>query len=302
MDDKRKTEQYRRSLLTVESDYQTDVLTIMDKARLLLVDTLSSRVLKSFNLIKSVRGAVADLKSGVDGLSERYFSRIGDVSSSYARNQFDIISDYYDVSFSQALDDTDDEVEEQEDNFFGASTLWIDALETSMIAEIIHLQSEDEDTEAVIARLVAADIEDGRASVWRNGENSMKLASSRNIWIASGAILLALYLAGQKQSGQTWYKQAVATLDWKTTNCCKYVHGQLQPLEKPFTLVGTPRFRDKMQQPPFHLNCRTATAAWIEPFSQLGIGTGEVWSAARSELGVQNIERYRGVKPKKKRK
>jgi hypothetical protein len=57
-----------------------------------------------------------------------------------------------------------------------------------------------------------------------------------------------------------YLRQAVAAIDAKTTDCCLRVHGQTAPLNGMFTLTGTPRFADRMPYPPFHWNCRTATA------------------------------------------
>lgn len=66
-----------------------------------------------------------------------------------------------------------------------------------------------------------------------------------------------------EQAGQqaTQYgKQAVAAIDNRTTECCLKVHGQIVPVSGKFHLTGTPRFADDMNAPPFHWNCRTATA------------------------------------------
>lgn len=55
-------------------------------------------------------------------------------------------------------------------------------------------------------------------------------------------------------------KVAVAVLDERTTECCLRVHGQVQPLDQPFRLTGTPRFADEMDWPAFHNHCRTSVA------------------------------------------
>ena len=52
-------------------------------------------------------------------------------------------------------------------------------------------------------------------------------------------------------------RQAVASIDGRTTNCCLKVHGQVVEMEESFRLTGTPRFADKMRDPPFHNYCRT---------------------------------------------
>lgn len=65
-------------------------------------------------------------------------------------------------------------------------------------------------------------------------------------------------------------KQVVAALDERTTECCLRAHGQIQPLNRPFELVGTPRFADKIDWPPFHWYCRTSVVLYNENFD-LGV-------------------------------
>lgn len=62
----------------------------------------------------------------------------------------------------------------------------------------------------------------------------------------------------QVTAGDRFRKQAVAALDERTTDCCLRVHGQVQDLDEPFHLTGTPRYADELQRPPFHRYCRTA--------------------------------------------
>lgn len=47
-------------------------------------------------------------------------------------------------------------------------------------------------------------------------------------------------------------RQAVAALDERTTDCCLRVHGQVVGLNEDFRLTGTPRFADRLRNPPFH--------------------------------------------------
>ena len=62
--------------------------------------------------------------------------------------------------------------------------------------------------------------------------------------------------------GGDWAKQAVATIDHRTTETCLLVHGQVQPWEKPFVLKGEPRFADRMDWSPFHWHCRTSVVLY----------------------------------------
>lgn len=67
-------------------------------------------------------------------------------------------------------------------------------------------------------------------------------------------------------SGLDFKKQAIAAIDQRTTDCCKRVHGQVQPFNKPFRLTGTPRFADRMQFPGFHYWCRTSVVLYLDEF------------------------------------
>jgi hypothetical protein len=44
------------------------------------------------------------------------------------------------------------------------------------------------------------------------------------------------------------------------------VHGQIQPLDKPFRLTGTPRYADEMDWPAFHWYCRTSGVLYQEQY------------------------------------
>lgn len=68
----------------------------------------------------------------------------------------------------------------------------------------------------------------------------------------------AIERSGQKKD--EYGLQAIAAIDDKTTDCCLKVHGKIIPINGEFHLTGTPRFADNMKAPPFHWNCRTATA------------------------------------------
>jgi hypothetical protein len=63
-----------------------------------------------------------------------------------------------------------------------------------------------------------------------------------------------------KASGAEFWKQAIAALDKRTTDCCLRVSGQAVPLDSQFKLTGEPRYADEVSDPPFHFWCRTAEA------------------------------------------
>lgn len=83
-----------------------------------------------------------------------------------------------------------------------------------------------------------------------------------------------------------WYHQAVAAIDERTTDCCLRVHGQAQPLEKPFKLTGTPRYADQLEHPPFHWYCRSSEAL-ITRDQARDVFSGEMVDAAQAELAAR---------------
>lgn len=89
-------------------------------------------------------------------------------------------------------------------------------------------------------------------------------------------------------------KQAVAALDAKTTDCCLRVHAQVQPMDKPFQLTGTPRYADEMDWPGFHWWCRTSGVLYLPEFDDGLTGrmrSGADWFIAQREAG-NNPDRH----------
>lgn len=165
---------------------------------------------------------------------------------------------------------------------------WELATQARYLAEVQRLQQSGEDESQAAAVLFAAPIDTtGRASTYRKSRNELALAGALALWALAGGALAAMYGSWQQQSGVRYWKQAIAAIDERTTDCCLRVHGQIQPLDKPFELSGTPRFADKVQNPPFHLYCRTATALYRPEMEQTGLATADLVSAARAELAAR---------------
>jgi len=116
------------------------------------------------------------------------------------------------------------------------------------------------------------------------------------VLIPEAAVLgvLMWLLGGLAKSGQlhlaagdefVWGKQAVAAIDAKTTETCLNVHGQVQPFDKPFRLVGEPKFASKIDFPPFHWHCRTVFVLYHPDYDD-GL-TAQMRAAARAELAAR---------------
>lgn len=121
-------------------------------------------------------------------------------------------------------------------------------------------------------------------------------------WIATAAVAAyGLHVAesmgkGQQDAVKTkWLKQAVAAIDGRTTDCCLRVHGQTVPMDGKFRLTGTPRFADELDGPPFHWNCRTATAL-VRAEDAGDDLTQRMNEAAQNELDARAAGDTRGYK------
>jgi hypothetical protein len=139
------------------------------------------------------------------------------------------------------------------------------------------------DTSRIIDRLFAPTIEDGRASVARLAGVAAVTETKLTLWTTSILSMFTLYEETSQATGTVYMKQAIAAIDAKTTDCCLQVHGQIQPLDKPFQLIGEPRYADEVDNPPFHWNCRTAEALYTETMESKGTTTDQMRNAAAAE-------------------
>lgn len=98
-------------------------------------------------------------------------------------------------------------------------------------------------------------------------------------------IALTAYTAGVsgRVDRDRFRRQAIAAIDERTTDCCLRVHGQVVGLDDDFKLTGTPRFADRMRNPPFHWYCRTSVALVRREDAEDDV-TREMREAARAEL------------------
>ena len=177
---------------------------------------------------------------------------------------------------------------EGEEAFLTSSPVWLDTLESNLDVVAARLRLAGADEAAILARLVNEGVGDGRASLWRTTGNAAQLEETRDVWTyATGLIAAYLTTMNQLVTSAEYKKQAIATIDERTTDCCLKVHGQIQPLEKDFRLTGTPRFADKVPDPPFHWYCRTTEVLYNEKLEEFGITTEKMRDAANAELDAR---------------
>ena len=131
--------------------------------------------------------------------------------------------------------------------------------------------------------------DEGRAGVLRPAP----VVAEGARWVA-GAVTAAMVAwwawvlreRGGERGREGWMHQAVAAIDERTTDCCLRVHGQVQPLDKPFRLTGTPRYADEKAHPPFHWYCRSGEAILPASHAKDDL-TQQMIEAARAELGLR---------------
>ena len=164
------------------------------------------------------------------------------------------------------------------------SPAWITDLARSMDINITKLAVSGADVTTAIDRLLAVSIADGRASAFRLSAGAAQTEVRTQTWIASILAASGMFKGVQTITRTVYMKQAISAIDQVTTDCCLRVHGQIQPLDKPFILEGTPRFADKMDSQPFHWNCRGVTSLYTERMEDKGVTTAEMVNAAHAEI------------------
>lgn len=126
------------------------------------------------------------------------------------------------------------------------------------------------------------------ASPWRNGMLSAERMTRRTV-ITAGNASHQEAIGAVAQVVPEVQKQAIAVIGPNTTDCCIRVHGQIQPVDQPFVLEGTPRFADRMMTPSFHWNCRSVVTMWHPVFEQTA-PTAKMVAAADAELARRRAE------------
>jgi hypothetical protein len=142
---------------------------------------------------------------------------------------------------------------------------------------------------SLVRRLMASTPTGEGPAVWANGQLSAERHVRRTVITANNA-------SHQEAIRETAEivpevkKQAFAAIGKNTTDCCLRAHGQIQPVDSPFELTGTPRFADRMQYPAFHWSCRS-TVAMYHPLFEQSLSTDSLRQAARAEMTRRANER-----------
>lgn len=299
MPDLRTAKRFARDMEHLEADYLKAIQRAMKETRLTLVETALSDPAASLAIM--ARREFDALSQQIAHLASKFGGPVETAATSMIQDEFDLFNravSAQTVNFNQALQGTSNERQSILAGFTQGVTGWLDQLQASFLTELRRLIQTEEPAETIADRLLAEQIAaTGRASVWRTGTNLAAQQSQRDLWGLATALGGIVRKAGESQAGREWRKQAIAAIDERTTDCCLRVHGQIQPLDKPFILTGTPRYADEMKAPPFHDYCRTVQALYVEEFEVQGATTDEMRDAARAELKAREDGSRKEIHP-----
>lgn len=275
---------YVSRLRRLETRYLSGVNSARVDFRRSLLDMLATYGIK-LSVLPTIRREIDNLRSQVSAISKQQADEIDEVTLWYINQQLGILRRINEPrlpNIQQLNQATYSDRRQIYDNTL-SSQAWIDKLEKGMEINYTRLAVANADTSTAVDRLLAVNISDGRASVYRMSGVAAQTEVSDSVWTASVLVAAGLFRQINQATQTVYKKQAIAAIDHRTTDCCLRVHGQIQPLDKPFELTGTPRYADKMDAPPFHQNCRTAISIYTERMETKGIPTAEMVDAAEAE-------------------
>lgn len=270
-----------RSLSGVERRFAGDLLRQYRAFRLQMLDAIDRFGLAP-QFASALDGGLQQLRSYAQNRAVRYAPEIESAAQSYVNKMLRLARDvgvalsdggFVAGQFNQVV------VSEL------SKAPWIDMARARMVAESARLRLGDDEQAA--ERLLSTQPAGGRVSAWRHGRNSLLSDTILGIWAAANGVTNQVLNTIRQRDGVQFRRQAIAAIDERTTDCCLRVHGQVQPFGRPFKLVGTPRFADEIQNPPFHWYCRTATAMYLPEFEDIGPSSAEMILAAQAELAAR---------------
>lgn len=180
-------------------------------------------------------------------------------------------------------------VKDATENYMTSESAWVSQLRTNLKIQSAKLRIGNAAPDEISNRLLSESMEDGRASAWSSSGTQAQKEETANLWAMAGGLVGGyLFILNAIQSEVEYQKQAIATLDSKTTDCCLRVHGQIQNLSDPFQLTGEPRYADDVQDPPFHWYCRSIEILSHPDFESVGITTEEMRESAQDELKARD--------------
>lgn len=286
MPDIRPATSYIGKIRRLEAKYLAEI----DNARLGFrrnaLDILTRYGVRLSNLY-DIRSEISALERQISSISRAYIPQVDELVLWYMNQQLGNLRRVGETglpNIQQLNLSTYSERLQIYENTLVSTPAWINNLAKNMETNITRLAIADAEIETAIDRLLSVSIADGRASIWRLSGAAAITETAETTWTAAILAASGLFKATQTITRTEYMKQAIAAIDAVTTDCCLRVHGQTQPLDKPFELIGTPRFADRIDNPPFHWSCRTATSLYTVQMENKGITTPQMKEAAEAEL------------------
>jgi hypothetical protein len=280
-----------RKMTALEADYMRSIETKRRESRRVLLEIINRDGVSRAS-VGAMQAEIQSLRRDVTALGRETSRDIRYTVGNYTNKQIQMAQKLdMPVANLQSLEAANTSTQlEAEQYLMTSSPLWLDTLEANLEVAIARLRLSGAVESEILARLVA---ETGdRASLWRASGTAAATEEARDVWTYANA-LLAAYLLTLNEAEPVYKKQVIATIDERTTDCCLKAHGQIQPLDKPFKLTGTPRFSDKVQDPPFHWYCRSTEVLYNEAFEEAGVTTAQMRSAANAEIDAREKTKTR---------
>lgn len=283
---------FQKKMIAVENEYLQKIEGYRTEARRVLLDIVT-RDGVSRQAVQQMTHTIGDLGTNIVGAGAQASREIRKHVQNYTRKQMELakragLTDSTDLA--PILNRGAAKAQDGEQSYMTNASAWLGQLETSLQIQAAKLRISNASPQEITDRLLNERLADGRASVWLANGNQAQQEEQGNVW-AYGVGLLGAYLAiyNETQPETEYKQQAIAAIDKRTTDCCLRVHGQIQPMEEPFQLTGTPRYADEIQDPPFHWYCRTAEALYHEDFEQFGIPTEKMRDMADLEMEAREL-------------
>jgi hypothetical protein len=278
---------FQRKLTAVETAYMREIERNRREARRVMLEIMDRDGV--------TRAGVAAMQNQIDAL-KRAVVAAGSVAArdtrrvvqNYARKQIQVaqragLAKRADPNVLQAQTST--QASDGEQAYMTSTPAWLTTLETSLQTTAARMRISQAAPDEATKRLLSETAGDGRQSVWAASGTAAGLEEQRDLWTYGIGLLGAyLFFVNESDPEQTYQKQAIATIDERTTDCCLQVHGQIQPIDEPFILPGSPRYADEIQDPPFHWYCRTSEALYHPSFEEIGIPTETMERQAQKEI------------------
>lgn len=282
---------FQKKMMSVEDNYLRAINSVRKETRRILLDIIEREGVSRLAVNQMVR-VIDDMARNLNAYASIAARDARNITQGYMRKQLQ-------MALKAKLTQTQDlnavfgkgenAAQDATQAYFTNTSAWVDSLVTSLQTNSAKLRLSNASLDEIVNRLFSEQITDGRASVWLSSGNAAQNEETTNIWTFAGSLLAVYMFLFNQQEEAVFQKQAIATIDARTTDCCLRVHGQIQPLSQPFKLTGTPRFANEIQAPPFHWYCRSTEVLYNPAFEEFGITTEKMIQMAQLELDAREL-------------